>query len=29
MDHYDVVPQLIAEKIVANAKKPTGEEEEE
>jgi elongation factor G len=29
MDHYDVVPQLVAEKIVANAKKPTGEEEEE
>jgi len=29
MDHYDVVPQPIAEKIVANAKKPTGEEEEE
>ena len=29
MDHYDIVPQLIAEKIVANAKKPTGEEEEE
>ena len=29
MNHYDIVPQLIAEKIVANAKKPTGEEEEE
>jgi elongation factor G len=29
MDHYDVVPQPIAEKIVANAKKPAGEEEEE
>ena len=29
MNHYDVVPQLIAEKIVANAKKPTGDEEEE
>ena len=29
MDHYDVVPQVIADKIVANAKKPAGEEEEE
>jgi elongation factor G len=29
MDHYDIVPQPIAEKIVANAKKPAGEEEEE
>ncbi|HEX4309919.1 MAG TPA: elongation factor G [Acidobacteriaceae bacterium] len=29
MNHYDIVPQLIAEKIVANAKKPTGEEDEE
>jgi elongation factor G len=29
MNHYDIVPQLIADKIVANAKKPTGEEEEE
>ena len=29
MNHYDIVPQLIAEKIVANAKKPAGEEEEE
>jgi len=29
MDHYDVVPQLIAEKIVANAKKPASEEDEE
>jgi elongation factor G len=29
MNHYDVVPQLIADKIVANAKKPTGEEDEE
>ncbi|HEY6447184.1 MAG TPA: elongation factor G [Acidobacteriaceae bacterium] len=29
MDHYDIVPAQIAEKIVANAKKPTGEEEEE
>ncbi|MGB7134889.1 MAG: elongation factor G, partial [Acidobacteriaceae bacterium] len=28
MDHYDIVPQLIADKIVANAKKPTEEEEE-
>jgi elongation factor G len=28
MDHYDIVPQLIAEKIVANAKKPVEEEEE-
>jgi len=29
MDHYDLVPQPIMEKIVANAKKPAGEEEEE
>jgi elongation factor G len=29
MNHYDVVPQPIAEKIVATAKKPAGEEEEE
>ena len=29
MDHYDIVPQPIAEKIVASAKKPVGEEEEE
>jgi elongation factor G len=29
MDHYDIVPAQIAEKIVANAKKPAGEEEEE
>ncbi|HTW49103.1 MAG TPA: elongation factor G [Acidobacteriaceae bacterium] len=29
MDHYDVVPAPIAEKIVANAKKPVTEEEEE
>ena len=29
MDHYDVVPQPIAEKIVANAKKPAGEEEDD
>jgi elongation factor G len=28
MDHYDVVPQLVAEKILANAKKPLEEEEE-
>ncbi|HEX4038260.1 MAG TPA: elongation factor G [Acidobacteriaceae bacterium] len=28
MDHYDIVPQLIADKIVANAKKPTEEEED-
>jgi elongation factor G len=28
MDHYDVVPQLVAEKILANAKKPVEEEEE-
>ena len=28
MDHYDIVPQLVAEKILANAKRP-GEEEEE
>jgi len=29
MDHYDIVPQPIAEKIVANAKRPLQEEEEE
>jgi elongation factor G len=29
MDHYDVVPQLIADKLVAAAKKPVTEEEEE
>ena len=29
MDHYDVVPQPIAEKILANAKRPQQEEEEE
>jgi hypothetical protein len=29
MNHYDVVPQLIADKIIATAKKPTGDEEEE
>jgi elongation factor G len=28
MDHYDVVPQQLAEKIIANAKKPVEEEEE-
>jgi len=28
MDHYDIVPQLVAEKILANAKKPVEEEEE-
>ena len=28
MDHYDVVPQLVAEKILANAKRPIEEEEE-
>ena len=28
MDHYDVVPQLVAEKILANAKRPVEEEEE-
>src|SRR3954464_15937993 len=28
MDHYDVVPQLVAEKILANAKRPLEEEEE-
>ena len=28
MDHYDIVPQLVAEKILANAKRPTEEEEE-
>ncbi len=29
MDHYDVVPQPIAEKVLANAKKPGHEDEEE
>ena len=29
MDHYDVVPQPIAEKILANAKRPASEEDEE
>ena len=28
MDHYDIVPQLVAEKILANAKRPIDEEEE-
>ncbi|MGH9598649.1 MAG: elongation factor G, partial [Terracidiphilus sp.] len=28
MDHYDVAPQLVAEKILANAKRPVEEEEE-
>ncbi len=28
MDHYDVVPQPVAEKILANAKRPVEEEEE-
>jgi elongation factor G len=28
MEHYDVVPQALAEKIIANAKKPQEEEEE-
>jgi elongation factor G len=28
MDHYDIVPQLVAEKILANAKQPVEEEEE-
>lgn len=28
MDHYDFVPAAIAEKIIAGAKRPTGEEEE-
>jgi elongation factor G len=29
MDHYDVVPQPIAEKVLAGAKQPRHEEEEE
>jgi elongation factor G len=29
MDHYDLVPQAIAEKILAAAKKPVEDEEEE
>jgi elongation factor G len=28
MDHYDFVPQIVAEKILANAKRPVDEEEE-
>jgi elongation factor G len=28
MDHYDIVPQLVAEKILANAKQPIDEEED-
>ncbi|MDE3187688.1 MAG: elongation factor G [Acidobacteriota bacterium] len=28
MDHYDIVPQAVAEKILANAKRPVEEEEE-
>jgi len=28
MEHYDIVPQLVAEKILANAKRPVEEEEE-
>jgi elongation factor G len=28
MDHYDVVPQMIAEKILAAAKQPVHDEEE-
>ncbi len=28
MDHYDIVPQPVAEKILANAKRPVEEEEE-
>ncbi|HVJ09626.1 MAG TPA: elongation factor G [Acidisarcina sp.] len=28
MDHYDIVPQLVADKILATAKKPVDEEEE-
>jgi len=29
MDHYDVIPQLVAEKILAMAKKPVHDEAEE
>jgi elongation factor G len=29
MDHYDVVPPMLAEKILANAKRPNQEELEE
>jgi elongation factor G len=28
VDHYDIVPQLVADKILANAKRPIDEEEE-
>jgi elongation factor G len=28
VDHYDIVPQLVAEKILANAKRPVEEEDE-
>jgi elongation factor G len=28
MDHYDIVPQLVADKILANAKRPVEDEEE-
>jgi elongation factor G len=28
MDHYDIVPQLVADKILATAKRPVDEEEE-
>jgi elongation factor G len=28
VDHYDIVPQLVAERILANAKRPIDEEEE-
>jgi elongation factor G len=28
MDHYDIVPQPVAEKILASAKRPVDEEEE-
>jgi elongation factor G len=29
MDHYDVVPALLAEKVLANAKRPNHEDLEE
>ncbi len=29
MDHYDVVPQLLAEKILASAKQPVHDDAEE
>jgi hypothetical protein len=29
MSHYDLVPQLIAEKILAAAKQPVADDEEE